>query len=264
MRILEDFIFNKTKKGDLTFSLSEAVNTLNFKCENVNNLLYRYKEKGKIALVRNGFYVIIPPQYSDIGMLPIYMYIDDLMKSLEKDYYLALFSAAAIYGAAHQQPMESYIITMPPKLRSIKNEKQFINFLTKKSWDKQDIISKKSEAGYFNVSSAELTALDLFSYIHISGINRCAEIIAQLAENIDADKLYQTASHFQPISALQRLGYILDIELKRRDLSDKIYEALSAKTFFYIPLSIHNEKKGKFNVKWKIIKNTEIEVDYDT
>ena len=30
-------------------------------------------------------------------------YIDDLMRFLKREYYIGLFSAAALYGAAHQQ-----------------------------------------------------------------------------------------------------------------------------------------------------------------
>jgi hypothetical protein len=41
-------------------------------------------------------------------MLPVYLFADDLMKSLKKNYYLGLYSAAAIHGAGHQQPMESH------------------------------------------------------------------------------------------------------------------------------------------------------------
>jgi predicted transcriptional regulator of viral defense system len=264
MRGFEGFIFNKMRSGQYTFSLSQALSTLKVSPENLNVLLYRYKQRGKIALVRNGFYAIVPPQYSQTGVLPIYMYIDDLMKSLGKDYYLSLFSAAEIYGATHQQTMQSYIITVPPKLRSVKNEKQSINFLTKKQWDRKDISVKKSEFGYFNVSSPELTAFDLIAYMHLSSITCCAEIISQLVESFDIDRLQKSASRFEPLSALQRLGYILDVELNKKDLAEAIFKALSGKKIFYVPLSIHNNKKGVFNTKWKVIKNTEIEIDYDS
>jgi hypothetical protein len=43
-------------------------------------------------------------------MLPINLFIDDMMKSLNKRYYVGLISAAALHGAAHQKPMEYYVI----------------------------------------------------------------------------------------------------------------------------------------------------------
>src|SRR3546814_1865195 len=79
------------------------------------------------------------------------------MKSLNKRYYIGLFSAAALHGAAHQQPMEYYVLTEKPALRDIKNEKLSINFYVKKDWSEDDIVQKKTDAGYINVSSPELT-----------------------------------------------------------------------------------------------------------
>ncbi|MEI9912619.1 MAG: hypothetical protein WDO71_25065 [Bacteroidota bacterium] len=48
-------------------------------------------------------------------------------------------------------------------MRGIKNKKLKINFYIKKDWSEDDIIQKKTDAGYINVSSPEFTALDLFS-----------------------------------------------------------------------------------------------------
>jgi predicted transcriptional regulator of viral defense system len=66
-----------------------------------------------------GFYVIIPPDYSKQGIIPPYLYIDDLMKSLDTPCYVGLLSAAALYGAAHQQPTVYTVITQSPAPRSI-------------------------------------------------------------------------------------------------------------------------------------------------
>lgn len=53
------------------------------------------------------------------------------MNSLNKKYYVGMLSAAALYGAAHQQPMEFFVITKKPALRNIKNKKLKINFYVK-------------------------------------------------------------------------------------------------------------------------------------
>ncbi|MET0637788.1 MAG: type IV toxin-antitoxin system AbiEi family antitoxin [Chitinophagaceae bacterium] len=65
------------------------------------------------------------------------------MNSLNKKYYVGLLSAAALYGAAHQQPMEFFVITEKPALRNIKSKKLKINFYVKKQWATEDIIQKK-------------------------------------------------------------------------------------------------------------------------
>ena len=50
---------------------------------NLRQILYRLKKKNEIVQIRQGFYAIIPPEYSKQGIIPPYLYIDDLMKSLD-------------------------------------------------------------------------------------------------------------------------------------------------------------------------------------
>ncbi|GHT42098.1 hypothetical protein FACS189437_09760 [Bacteroidia bacterium] len=94
-----------------------------------------------------------------------YLFIDDLMKSLDKSYYVALLSAAALYGATHQQLMEYFVMTETPAPRSINNQKLKVSFFSKNSWEQDDIVQKTTDAGYLNVSSPELTAFDLWGYV---------------------------------------------------------------------------------------------------
>jgi predicted transcriptional regulator of viral defense system len=70
-------------------------------------------------LIREGFYVIVPLEYASSGILPPEWFIDELMKFLRQPYYVGLLSAAAIHGAAHQQPQEFHVV-IPEALRSIK------------------------------------------------------------------------------------------------------------------------------------------------
>jgi len=55
--------------------------------------LYRLKLKNKIVQIRKGFYTILPAEYSKYGVIPSNMYLNDMMQSLNKRYYLALISA---------------------------------------------------------------------------------------------------------------------------------------------------------------------------
>ena len=140
----------------------------------INQSLYRLKNKKQIAQIRNGFYAIISPGYSSQGIIPAPLFIDDLMQSLSKRYYVGLLSAAALHGAAHQQPMEFFVVTEKPALRRINNRKIKINFYVKKKWTDEDIVNKKTDAGNIQVSSPELTALDLLYYTNSIGIKRLA------------------------------------------------------------------------------------------
>ena len=153
---LEDFIKKMRSVGRYAFNLSEIKESFELSEKALNQALYRLKVKNDIAQIRRGFYVIVTPEYSKTGMLPTVLFIDDLMSALNKKYYVGLFSAAALYGASHQQPMEFFVITENPAPRSVNNEKLKLNFLVKGKWWDDDIQKKKTDAGYINVSSPSL------------------------------------------------------------------------------------------------------------
>jgi hypothetical protein len=50
-----------------------------------------------------GVAVVVPPEYREAGCPPASWFIHDLMRFLGQPYYVALLTAAAIHGAAHQQ-----------------------------------------------------------------------------------------------------------------------------------------------------------------
>lgn len=72
----------------------------------------------------------MPPQYASKGILPAAMFIDGLMKSLDRKYYVALLNAAALHGASHQQPQEYFIVTSYPVLRTTNRKGLKINYIS--------------------------------------------------------------------------------------------------------------------------------------
>lgn len=257
----EKYFSNLQSKGRYTFTFDELRNSYELSDESLLQGLYRYKLKKQIAQIRKGFYAIIPPEYSNQGMLPPTMFIDDLMKSLNKPYYISLLSAAAMFGSAHQQPMEFTITTETPAPRSIKNKKLKINFYSKQKWPIEGIAQKKTNAGYVNVSIPELTALDLLENSHIFGINRITTILHELVEEMNSSNLIKIANQITNNSAIQRLGYILEKEISNEKLAESLWKVLEKRKFSAIPLSPKKEKTGTSNNRWKVIENMEIESD---
>lgn len=258
---IQEYLFNIIGKGRYSFTLDELRLKFSISENAINQSLFRLKTKGRIAQVRQGFFVIIPPEYASSGILPLYFFIEQMMKWLGKTYYIGLLSAAALHGSSHQQPMESFIITRPPALRKISNGKIAINFLLKKYWEDRDIVKKKTEAGYINVSSPELTALDLLLFNNWMAINRATEVISELADEIKPSVLLQTAKRFPVTAAIQRLGYLLDIELGNEKQAAAIEKALADRQTHLVPLSISNERKGEISSRWKVIRNLKVESD---
>lgn len=258
---LEEYIDSVRAKGRYAFTLEELKDKLEVTDKAILQNLYRLKLKNKIVQIRKGFYTILPAEYSRYGVIPSNMYLDDMMQSLNRKYYLGLISAAAIHGASHQQSMETFVITEKPALRDIKNKKLKINFLVKNEWNKEDIKQVKTEAGYINVSSPELTALDLLYYVDKLGMNRVITILKELVEVIKPNILAKTAKNYSQTAAVQRLGYLLEYELDNEKLSQVIYSTIADKKGTNIPLMPGKNKKGNTNTKWRIINNIKIESD---
>ncbi|MDD3005238.1 type IV toxin-antitoxin system AbiEi family antitoxin [Flavobacterium sp.] len=258
---LEEYIDSVRAKGRYAFTLEELKGKLEVTDKAILQNLYRLKLKNKIVQIRKGFYTILPAEYSRYGVIPSNMYLDDMMQSLNRKYYLGLISAAAIHGASHQQSMETFVITEKPALRDIKNKKLKINFLVKNEWNKEDIKQVKTEAGYINVSSPELTALDLLYYVDKLGMNRIITILKELVEVIKPNILAKTAKNYSQTAAVQRLGYLLEYELDNEKLSQVIYSTIADKKGTNIPLMPGKNKKGNTNTKWRIINNIKIESD---
>jgi predicted transcriptional regulator of viral defense system len=220
--------------------------------------LSRLSTKRRILSVYKGFYLIIPPEYASRGILPPMLFIDSLMKFVDKPYYVGLLSAAALYGAAHQQPQES-------KQKTTIKSGLKINYITKKGIPGNLLEKRKTESGYVNVSNPELTAADIVYYDNrIGGINRAASVLNELAEVIKPEKITGELIKALTVPTIQRLGYLLDIILEQKALAEKLYAESQKlkKEFFRQPLKAGIEKTGFLtDNRWKIIINTHIEID---
>lgn len=255
---IDEYLLNIRSKGRFSFTFEELKNAFDSSEQAIRKKISRLKADNKIAIVRKDFYIVIPPEYSDKGTLPLYLYIDDLMNYLDREYYIGLYSAAALYGAAHQQPME-YQIIVQKSMRDFVVGDTKINFFFRKTWEQDNIEKKKSAAGYFNVSSPELTALDFMSFNgKIGGISRIVTILEELIEEMKSSRMYKTASTYPQNSALQRLGYLLDKIFNREDLAKSIRRVLKVKSTQNVLLAIASPKKGNIDRYWKVDVNIEI------
>lgn len=263
-KYLDSFIDKLRANGKYSFTTKGLHSQLGVSEDALNKTLQRLKNQKSVVMVRRGFYVVVPPEYRVKGIIPTSLYINDLMSFLDRDYYVGLLNAAAYHGAAHQQPQNYSIITEGISLRPIKNDKVDIHFYSKKAWDKDGIVKKKVETGYINISSPELTALDLVSYYNeVGGFNRVATVIEELRDVIQAEKLVKSAEKYGQIVVVQRLGYILECVLDEQELSTALYNYLEPIAHYSVLLRPQRKKPGNMiiNNKWKIVPNVEIEAE---
>ena len=255
------FLVELQEKGRYAFTFDDLRNYFYLSEESLLQGLFRYKQKKQVAQIRKGFYAIITPEYSKQGMLPYHLFIDDLMKSLNKPYYVALLSASALYGAAHQQPMEYFVIAQTPAPRSINSKKLKILFLSKNTWEQDDIIQKTSDAGYINVSSPELTALDLLAYVEKIGLNRVTTVLHELAQSIKVSALSRTIKKYPNTPVIQRFGYIMDKVLDKKKIAEVLLKKLKDRNLSPVLLTTQKPKNGEIDETWKVIINMDIESD---
>jgi predicted transcriptional regulator of viral defense system len=264
---IEDWLLVLQGQGRLTFSLKELCLEANkTTLQAIKLSLNRLVKKNKIVSVHQGFYIIIPPSYQNLGILPPEYFMDDLMKFLKRQYYIALTNAAAMHGAGHQQPQSLYVVSTLPALRPTSKKNILIQYLNVKNFPNETFIEqRKTETGYVNISSAELTATDLVQYEkRIGGLNRAATILNELADEIQISKLNQVFLASIPVITIQRLGYLLEVILEREYIAEKLYAESKSLgyTFFRVPLKAGKTMKNyPFNERWKVVVNTEIEID---
>ena len=256
-----EFFLDLREHGRCTFTFDDVRNHFNLSEQSISQELYRYSVNKHIVKIRKGFYGILTPETAIGGMLPPDLFIDALMKSLHKPYYVALLSASALYGAAHQQPMEYFVVAQTPAPRSIWSKKLKLTFISKKTWEQSAVEQKKTRSGYLHVSSPELTAFDLLDNIQTFGINRITTILQELYEEMRPSRLSKIAKQIDNKANIQRLGYILDTVIHSEKLSDSLYKLLSKASFSLVSLSPQKEKKGEVDNRWKVIINMQIESD---
>ncbi len=260
---LEEHLDNELAHGKCFFTIHQVKELWGISVSSFRQQARTLQKKGKIALIRNGFYVIVTPEYRVIGARPVTHYIDGMMKYLNRQYYVGLLNAAAWYGAAHQQPQSYNVFIQSPFLPDIRKKYASIHFVYKKNWDEAFILKKETSAGYFNISSPALTALDLCSFSkHAGGINNVATVLNELSDKIEISNLLMVAEQYNNLVAVQRLGFIFDY-FGKESHALALKQILNGKKYFPAKLesaikNIESKVTGNF---WKIIVNEKLEID---
>lgn len=261
---LSDFIKERLSFESYAFNWDELLIAKADKSQtSIQSQLSYAIQKGDIIPLRHHFYLIIPPRYSKFGKLPIELYVNSLFEFLDRNYYIGLYSAARSYGAGHQQIQKEYVFHDKAPLLSISKNSINLDFFTVSNWPTKNIVSKKGDAGMYNISSPCLTAVDLiYHQTKIGGLNRMLSVLEELTEEMKMEDAKDLLSWYSQKSVLQRLGFLLDEINLESDIANLIYEHLKLKKFYPVLLSPRsNEKAGAVENRWKIDVNIKMESD---
>lgn len=247
-------------RGRRTFTSADAGTALGSSPVAVYHALRRLRQRGLLAQPRRGFYLIVDPGHRHLGALPPASWIDDLMRFHGRRYYVGLLSAAALHGAAAQQPQEFQVVA-DGILRPLTVGRVRIRFFFRRHLETAITERIKTSSGYIPVSTPEMTAYDLVRYRKGTGsIGAIASVLAELAERIDARKLLAVVHKHAELPVIQRLGYLLE-RTGHADLGGGIARFLQARRPKLVPLEAGGDEVGTRDDKWRVLVNTTIEVE---
>ena len=256
----EEYIRNLAAEGCYQFTTQQAVDALGGSEASVRKMLRRLKDRKQIASPLRSFHVLIPPEYLRLGCPPAEHFIDQMMEYLEEPYYVALLSAAAKHGAAHQSPQALQVMVRKNR-PSIECGKVRIVFIARSNLEQNPVIKFNTPRGYVRYATPEVTALELVGYPKMAaGVSNVATILEELTEAMDKARLLE-AAQFSPIGWAQRLGYLLEF-MGRNELAGALEPYVEKHAQSYIPLRRKESTTGaKRSSKWRVIINTEVEPD---
>lgn len=248
--------------GQYWLSRKEAIEFLQISDKAFKLAAHRLSIKGSLKRVRGDFFIIVPPEHRPIGALPAVWFIDALMRHLKQPYYIGLLSAAALHGAAHQQPMTFQVITNKPT-RDITVGQILIAFNYKNTISSHFYQSKKAVSGMVQISTPEMTAFDLVKYMNDAGqVNNVATVLSELVEQLDAKKIAELVKNDDvEIATAQRLGYLLDILQLPIDLLPLESELKKCKTSRRLLVVSSEQPIIEYSQRWHIEVNEQVEAD---
>jgi predicted transcriptional regulator of viral defense system len=250
--------------GQHWVTLAQVSELLTLPPEQVPPIMARLRRNGKVFSPLRGAYVPIPPEYRSWRAVPASHFIDPLMAHLGHSYYVGLLSAAEIHGAAHQRPQIFQVVTTG-RLRDRGFGRVKIEFVSDARSDKHPVMRVNTPTGTMNVSTPEVTLLDLVaSPPHGGGLSNVATVAGELLQEgrLDARAFADAASTY-PISVIQRTGWLLDevAAVTDTDIDTEALAALARRRVEPTPLSASGKRAGPIDERWNVRLNTTVEPD---
>ena len=258
---LPAWVDSRQSQGLYFFSREEALRSLHQSDSAFKQAAARLAKKKRIARIHRGFFIIIPLEYAATGILPAEWFIDDFMRYMGRPYYVGLLSAAALHGAAHQQPQQFHVVTTGP-LREMPTNGLAITFFVKTKFAEAQLTKIKVQTGHIRVSTPETTAIDLIRYARrIGGLDRVLTVLQELGEVMEPDKLVKAAKADGKIVYAQRLGFLLE-RAGFLDLTHRLSQWVQEREPLPAKLEPSMPTRGcKKNERWKLLVNIDVEGD---
>lgn len=253
-----DYVDALAARGRYYVTVAQLQEALGLSAPAARNALKRLADRTRIASPARGFYVVVPPEYRELGCLPAEQFIPALLEREGRPYYVGLLSAAQYHGAAHHRPQE-FQVFLEKNRRGIACGAVRVAFIARKRLKGVPTQSFNTPRGAVKVSTPEATAIDLAGYPRrAGGLDQVATVIAELGEDIDPALLVK-AAETAPVPWVQRLGYLMELgEMGAKTKQLRRYVEAHARDYALLNPGI--EKRAAQRHKgWKLVINTDVE-----
>jgi len=263
---VSDWIERQVPSGRYTFAKEDVRQAFpSMTAHAIDTAVARAVSKKRIFSPCRGFYVVVPEEYKLWKAVPQEVYLDRMMQHLGRTYYVSLLSAAERHGAAHQAPMDFQVMVEPPILRDKERDGYAIRYVERRKIPMDYVQRIEVPTGWMNVSSPELTAVDLVVYQeHAGGLTRAATVLEELSQRLDFTCLGAAFLKVASVPVFQRLGYLLDRVLGEESIAEGLLALMKSGGFKMkaVPLRLGTPTDGAdVDQKWKVIVNQTVDID---
>lgn len=247
-------------RGRWWFTVDDAVAGLGGTREAAFMALGRLRRRGLISSPYRGFYLVLPPEYREMGSWPPEHFVDPLMRWIGEPYYLGLLTAAAFHGAAHQAPLRTQVIVARNRKPLVCGTVR-VDFIARHDMAETPTETRNTRMGTVRLSTPAATALELVGYAdRCAGLSHVATVLAELAESLDPDALAAEGLRC-PVAWVQRLGWLLE-RVDQPDLAQALLPDVGARASSPTRLLPSYTGTGApRDGRWRLIVNAEVEPD---
>ncbi len=222
----------------------DVVFELGCRIEQAYVMLHRLVEKGWLARIRKGTYML-PPEHPFL-----------VLPGLIDRYYIGYLTALNFHGLTDQVPTVIFVAS-PFKAKNfsiMRHSFQFVHIAERKFFGiaEHELLGRK-----VMISDFEKTLLDAVDKpAYCLGVKNVKISFERARATINVEKLAKYALRMGSRAAIRRIGALMDLaKLKiAGELERKMLEK-SSEVSYFTPLDPSGERTGKVVTKWRIILN---------
>jgi hypothetical protein len=251
------FIDARLATGRVGFPLSDLVKETGLSAIAAKSQLLRLGSQIVRVSRPQPFFLAVSPEHRLVGAPPVLWWLEDYFNWLGHPYYLALQSAASVYGSNPQALQVTQVMTDVPR-REIEIGRLRVRFFVKRRIEKTPTQIPPNAFAPIRVSTPEATAFDLVRYASgIGGMGRAVETLAPLLPLMRVPELKQMLDRENETATAQRLGYVVE-KAGNNALAKAIRDWLPSQMPL-VPLTSSNADQAAAQVSqhWRIIDNAE-------